>query len=125
MAGMNRASAVERRWRRIIREQRTSGLTVAEYCRRIGVSTWSFYSWRLRLRAERETRAQFVEVKATRPSTIASTEGPSHDPSGIELQLSGGRCVIVRPGFDHQALRDLLHVLEANPAAPERAEAGA
>ena len=122
---MNTTSAAAGRWRRIIREQRTSGLSVAAYCQRIGVSTWSFYSWRLRLRAERETSAQFVEVKATRPSTIASAEGPSHDPSGIELHLSGGRCVIVRPRFDHQTLRDLLHVLEANPAAPERAEAGA
>lgn len=42
----------ERYWRGVIRRHARSGLTVAEFCQREGVSTAAFYSWRKRLREQ-------------------------------------------------------------------------
>jgi transposase-like protein len=98
------------RWRKIIQQHQRSGLTVLAFCRRAGVSEPSFYAWRRKLRDE----VTFAEIRLSR-ETICETEG-------IELRLPGRRCVVVRPGFDRQALLDLLHVLETNSsdeATPE------
>ncbi len=38
-------------WRELVERQRGGGLSVLESCRREGVNAWSFYRWRLRLRA--------------------------------------------------------------------------
>jgi hypothetical protein len=46
-------------WRERVECQRRSGVSVAEYCRREGFSTGSFYAWRRRLgtrRAEAEKK---------------------------------------------------------------------
>jgi hypothetical protein len=40
-------------WRERVECQRRSGVSVAEYCRREGFSTGSFYAWRRRLRTRR------------------------------------------------------------------------
>ena len=37
-------------WRRQIQRQKEGSLTVAEFCRRLGVSTVSFYAWKRRFR---------------------------------------------------------------------------
>ncbi len=38
--------AKERLWREVLRRQAQSGLSVAEFCRREGMSQPSFYAWR-------------------------------------------------------------------------------
>jgi hypothetical protein len=121
---MSTKNTAARRWRKIIGEQQTSGLSVAEYCRQAKLSAWSLYCWRRRLRVERKATAQFVEVKVARRNAEASAEGRSPEPSGVELHLPGSRCVMVRPGFDRQTLQALLQVLESNPASPATEEAG-
>src|SRR6516164_7737287 len=37
-------------WRRQIRRQKDGSLTVAEFCRRLGISTVTFYAWKRRFR---------------------------------------------------------------------------
>jgi hypothetical protein len=37
-------------WRRQIQRQNEGSLTVVEFCRRLGVSTVTFYAWRRRFR---------------------------------------------------------------------------
>ncbi len=113
---MSSTNTAIQRWRKIIREQEASGLSVSEYCRRGGVSAWSLYGWRRRLRAGRGTAAKFVEVKVTGGNAEAPGEEPGGSRSGISLCLPGSRCIMVRPGFDGQTLLTLLQVLEANPA---------
>lgn len=58
-------------WASAIREQASSGLTVTEYCQRIGRSTSQFYYWKRRVGndapktydiRERETRG-FIELR--------------------------------------------------------------
>lgn len=76
-------------------------MSALAYCRRAGVPQSSFFAWRKKLRGE----VAFAEVKLSSPTVKLD---------GIELRLPGGRCVVVRPGFDRQTLIDLLAVLEPN-----------
>jgi len=117
------------RWRRIIREQQASGLSAAAFCRRAGVSPWSFYSWRRRLRDE-DTFTELT-IAPTRgeadPDTVepgeASRSKRDHvaasetnaSPGEIEWRLPGGWSVMVRPEFDRPTLSALLTVLESHP----------
>jgi UDP-N-acetylmuramyl tripeptide synthase len=43
------------------------------------------------------------------------TEGAAAAPGRIEIVLNGGKRVRVEPGFDPQALEDVLAVLEHQP----------
>jgi hypothetical protein len=99
---MGAASVTADRWRRLIQRHQASELSVTAFCRRAGVSQPSFYAWRRKLRDE----VTFAEIKFSGQT--------SSETGGIELRLPGGRCVVVRPGFDRQALLDLLHVLETS-----------
>jgi hypothetical protein len=102
------------RWRKIIGRQRASGLSALAFCRRAGVPQSSFFAWRRKLRDE----VTFAEVQV-RPAT-------AWKPSGIELRLPGGCCMVVWPGFDRQTLLDLLRVLEVGlSSGPTSQEAGA
>lgn len=106
------------RWRRIVRRQRVSGLTVAAFCRQAGVDQPSFLAWRRKLRDE----PTFAEVTiagdepgpemAQADDKVATADGSA----GIELRLPGQRCLIIRPGFDRRTLLDLLSALETHPA---------
>lgn len=116
------------KWKRVLREQQASGLSVAAFCRHARVPQASFYFWRRKLQGEprrkgvkrrRERAPSFVEVKVAGESSI----GPKT--SGIELRLSGHRRVLVRPGFDRRTLRDVLAVLESCPSGAEMREASA
>lgn len=108
----------------IIDEQRVSGLSIAEFCRRRGVSPPSFYNWRRRLSTSGPARAvpAFVEVKVgPRESGVAVAE------AALELILRGGLRVLVRRGFDGKLLRALLAALGPLESAesPESPEASA
>ena len=98
------------RWRRVIEQQQASGLTVAAFCRRAGLSQPSFYAWRQKLRGE----VTFAEVKVSPATNSRGGENAAAETSGIELRLPGCRWVVVRPGFDRQTLIELLHALETN-----------
>jgi hypothetical protein len=96
---MSTRTAAADRWRKIIREQQASGLSALAFCRRAGVPQSSFFAWRKKLQGE----VTFTEVKVS-PAPVKS--------SGIELRLPGGRCVVVRTGFDRRTLIELLAALE-------------
>lgn len=131
--GKGRDTQRERRWRRIIREHRRSGVGVREFCRRGKLTETAFYFWRRELerrqvedstwRAEQEQRRQptrrarqrqaaeapaFVAVRVEEHSAIAGG-------GQIEIELPGGRRVHVAAPVDRQALTDVLAVLEGRP----------
>ena len=97
-------------WRKIIEQHQRSGWTVTAFCQRAGVSQASFYGWRRKLRDE----VSFAEVKRSGEATAEA--------GGIELRLSGRRCVVVRPGFDRRTLLDLLDALESSSSVPAARE---
>lgn len=96
---MIKSESASARWARIIDEQRSSDLSIAEFCRRREVPPASFYAWRRCLRAG--ASPAFVELKVETPRIAA-----------LELLLPGDRRVLVRPGFDRDLLRELLAALE-------------
>ncbi len=77
-------------WKALVQRQRTSGLTIAAFCRKEGVSEGSFYQWQTRLRArpashrsrpnpsrrpkDSQVRSSFVEVTPAVPSGTATLE---------------------------------------------------
>ena len=106
--GMNKSQHPGREeWRRIVDGQRPSGLTVAAYCRDRGIKDSAFYAWKRRLRSSAKPhdlpKPAFVEVKPSNPSATGA----------IEICLPGERRLLVRRGFDHGLLIDLVHTLEA------------
>ena len=108
------------RWRKLIDQQRESGLPVSAYCRERGLSAASMFAWKRRLRpaGELPVRESFKPVKLVAETLRASAE---RSDGAIELRVCGGRCggqgperhVMVRRGFDRQLLLDLVQALES------------
>jgi len=88
----------------LLAEQEASGLSVARFARGRGVSAWTLYEWRRRLRREREPQASegFVQVH------VARTQGRT---ATIAVELPTDVRVHVPPGFEEDELRRLLVVL--------------
>ena len=123
--GRERDRRREAYWRRTVREQRGSGLTVRDFCRRSRLSESAFHFWRRELErrgAEQEERQgprkgrtpksgcmqrrpAFVPVRLAEPA-------PPVARGRIEIELSGGRRIHVTAPVDRQALADVLALLE-------------
>ena len=73
-------------WRTMVRQWRSSGLSVRVFCEQRRLSEPSFYAWRRSL-AERDAAAtRFVPVEVTsEPATQASPDGA---PGALELILA-------------------------------------
>lgn len=123
--GKSRDWRREAYWRRIVRGQRGSGLTIRGFCRKSKLTESAFHFWRRELerrqaegrQAEQEQR-QRRATKSPRPPRepafvpVRVTEQPQPQVGGrIEIELSGGRRVHVTPPVDRQALADVLAVL--------------
>ena len=102
----NRAER-EQFWRGLIERQQKSDQSIRSFCDAQGVSSPSFYSLRKRLKESNGMpTAQFVPIQLEQEAAPPAPQGR------IEVQLTDGTCVRVEPGFDAQALRDVLAVLE-------------
>lgn len=111
-------------WRRVIRRQGGSGLSVRAWCGRHDVPEASFYWWRRRLgrsaaagpaSGQRGTRPpRFVPVRVAADPPGAA----NHRPGCIEIILSGERRVRVFGPVDRQALAGVLAVLHTGDADP-------
>jgi hypothetical protein len=120
--GKRRDPARERFWRRTIRDQQRSGLSVRDFCRREGLKDGAFRWWRQELsrrdreaavdpRGERtEAAPAFLPVRVVDPEGIAPRPAPP-----IEIVLPTGPTVRVPSGFDPRTLGDVLAVLEGRP----------
>ena len=78
---------LERLWRRRLARHSTSGLSVAEYCSREGITVASFYYWRRRLAAA--PRPAPVNPPLFVPLRLEDTR-PEEPPAGsgsVELEL--------------------------------------
>lgn len=83
-------------WAEWIAEQKSSGLTIAEFCQSIGVSANSFY-WRRRRLAETSDANPETTVAEKHRSPFVAVELTETPPVAIvELDLPGGVIVRVR-----------------------------
>ncbi len=105
-------------WRRQIQRQEEGNLSIAEFCRRIGVSTASFYARRRRLRETPPTAPLMSERPPVKPSAANGAPAPAFLPVSmldtgphghLEIELTNA-CVVrlkgsVDPGLLRVAIR--------------------
>ena len=85
---------------KLIKEQKGSGMSVAAFARKHGVSPWKLYQ--AGRAGRRRRRKEFIEV------TVSSRD-PEAPP--LEILVPGGLRVRVPPDFDEATLRRLLGAL--------------
>jgi hypothetical protein len=108
-AGRRPDPITHQRWQQRLQRFRDSGLSVADFCDREGVSTASFYAWRRRLRLDPTPPApdtpRLVPVRLVTP--------PASGP--VELLLPSGVILRLSPDCDLAWLRQLLALLGVAP----------
>jgi len=110
--GTRRNLKKEAFWRRMLRGQSQSGLSVRAWCDRHAVRETALYWWRAQL-ARRDAEAPtFVPIHVSAESSV---------PAGrIEIVLAGDRRVHLVGPVDRQALADVLAVLADHVSAEAR-----
>ena len=123
------AQAKREKWGRIVQSWQASGLSQAEFCRRVGIPVWKLRWWRKRLapaqrgagqRARRSDanssrgRGQFLAVGVVKGPELAGLGGASRR-ERLELVLRDGRRLRFPPEMDPEALAELAATLEGNP----------
>jgi hypothetical protein len=121
--GMSDCAGEQQHWRERIEAQRSSGLSVIEFCQREGISKAGFYYWKRRVGMG--SREGFLELKVAPPSQVEaearadaksvwvpSLAVPGTFPA-IGVHLANGRMVVVPAGFDAGHLTRLIAVVEA------------
>ena len=88
-------------WRRQFQRQRTTNLSIAEFCQQLGVSITTFYYWRKRV-TEAAPSAR-PPVPADRPSPCSISTAPNFVPvsivepvGGAELEIELANSCVVR-----------------------------
>ena len=121
--GRQRDPIREKFWRRTIRQQQHSGLTVRAFCLREGLKEGAFRWWRQALaRRDRERSATPAGDRVGEPTEAAPAflpvqlvdleeTSPRLSPP-IEIVLPTGPTVRVPSGFDPRTLGQVLAVLE-------------
>jgi transposase len=103
--------ATPRRWQQRLDRFRRSGLSVADFCDREGVSTASFYAWRRRLQTAAPPSHASADAPRLVPVRVAGPAAGGH----VELLLPSGCVLRLSPGCDLAWLRQLLPLLGAAP----------
>lgn len=111
--GPGRSQRREDHWRRIVRRQPASGLSIRAWCDHQGVKEASFYAWRRTL-AQRDVNRE-AAVKEPPAQLVAldvagSTHSLSIGAAPLQLVIADLR-IEIRPGFDDDTLRRVLGVL--------------
>lgn len=102
-------------WRRQIQRQNDSGLNVAEFCRRLGVSTVTFYAWKRRFREAPAASPLDLDRPSARPMPEANgASAPAFLPVSIlnagaagqlEIELDNACVVRLKGSVDPVLLR--------------------
>jgi transposase-like protein len=124
--------ALREEWRKRIEGQQQSGLTVAEFCQREGVSTATFYVWRRKLQTKRspptkkapprqkqEARTHRQGAPSAAQSHVPFVQLPLSVPAAspwIEVVLAEGT-VVRLPQQNLAALQTVLRTLGGAAAA--------
>lgn len=97
------------RWYEALLERHAeSGLSVAEFAARAGVSAWTLYQWRRRL--SEDTESQAASPRLVEVSVAPAAEARS---SGLAVELRSGHRIEVGGDFDGHDLKRLIGVLES------------
>src|SRR5580658_1109539 len=98
-------------WRELLADQRSSGMSVKEWCESEGIREHRYYYWRKRL-SEPTVSSAPASPAAPRWLPVALDSAPPSSPSLITLRV--GRVLVeVSSGFNAGLLSSVLNVLEA------------
>jgi hypothetical protein len=117
-------------WRDLLEEKRLSGLSVADWCAKEGVSTFTYYYWRKRILSDSAVCAPGcgdpaawgssspqrlpLSMSGADVTNVPSTASAQDATRTSPITLRVGRvCIDVGTGFDRGLLGDVLSVLEA------------
>ena len=89
-------------WRELIETQKTSGLSISEYCRNQHIRSNVFYAWRRRISKRQMEKQGFIELR----SPVSGTD------TGIRI-VSGNLCIEVQRNFDPITFRSVLACIES------------
>lgn len=87
-------------WRDMIETQKTSGISIADYCRSRDIRTNVFYAWRRRIQKRQMDKQGFIELR----SSVSGTD------TGIRI-VAGSLCIEVQRNFDPITFRSVLACL--------------
>src|SRR5687767_4682479 len=87
-------------WAERIATQQRSGISVKQFCREQGLTEYSFYAWRKRLRETGPVRFDLVERGARRQERTVDAL--------LELVLASGERLRIGSGVDITTLRTVL-----------------
>ena len=98
------------------KRQQSSGLSIAEYCRKSGIGYWKLYEY---IRKQRKPKSVTSSVPAISRLPVRFTEvSPvfaDHQTQLIRLEFGGGITVVLPQGFNRQDLYNLVSVLNPCP----------
>lgn len=117
-----RSSEKEAYWRKLLREQRRSGMTVRQFCRDHGLSEASFFSWQREIATRDRQAAGTTENGSSSSRKKQASPPPVNAASFIPLRLSGtsalelvhprGHVLRIPAGFDEEGLVKVLQLLD-------------
>ena len=106
-------------WRRQIQRQKEGSLTVAEFCRRLGVSTVTFYAWKRRFREapppfpvvpERPSDRPMPESNGVAtPTFLPVSIVDAGAPGQLEIELANACVVRLKGTVNPDLLRIAIH----------------
>jgi transposase-like protein len=97
-------------WARAVRRWQRSGLSVAAFCQQEGLPASSFRYWQHKVSSEGAERDPGEATMV--PVEVVTSVSPAMDRSVFEVLLRSGDVLRVPSGFDPEALRVLVAVLE-------------
>jgi hypothetical protein len=111
------------KWSRIIDQQRSSGLPVAVFCRERSLAVSSYYGWRRKLSGG-PIDPGFIEARVVGEPEVEDKQSGgggafASNSSGVRIELSGGRQILLTRGFDRLVLLEVIQVLEGLPSKLE------
>lgn len=109
MAGERRRNEERTKfWSGVMTDQRSSGLSVAQFCRDRQLNQASFYAWRRKLATARSTGSSAGTEERLSQFIPVSLVDSSAKPSCFELKLPNGIRLTVPPQFDSATLAELI-----------------
>ncbi len=99
------ANPKAKEWAERIAAQQRSGISVKQFCKEQGLTEYSFYSWRKRLRGKQAVRFALVEREAIRRDATGEAV--------LELVFATGERLRIGTGADATTLRTVVETLRA------------
>lgn len=107
MSMKEKSSGIEQRqfWQMVIETRQESGLSLAAFCKKEGISEAAYYYWRRKLaggmpKSKEKSSPEFLEVVL-----------PGSNAMALELVLVSGNTLRINPGADNKILSRVLSAL--------------